>query len=182
MTSFFARWDRFRGTSFRDRFRIIGKGEKILFVIRDRAELLWPRASSGGARQREDIKRGAGPAEADIRVWCGIGRHASVWTQLAADDRHILPAVRAGVADWRTPEVAAGPERPDNFSGAGVKRAEYTFIGAALKKQVSCGGHHGRIIHDLPRHSPYGLSCYGIVGLELSGICCAGSEWIRVDR
>src|SRR5207244_6650149 len=117
-------------------------------------------------RQREDIKGCAGAADPDVRVSGGIRLYLGVGTQLAPDDRHILPAVGSGVADWRASEVAACSERPDDLSIAGVECAEHAFIGTALEKHVARGGHHGRVVGDLPRNAPHGFSSYRIVGLK----------------
>src|SRR5262245_1428829 len=134
--------------------------------------------TSGATRQCKDVERRAGPSVADIRIGGGARFYAGVWAQLAPDNRHILPTVWTGVTDWRTSEVAARAERPDNLPGAGIKRAEHTFIRTALKKQVSSGSHDRRVVADFPRHSPDRFTRHRIGGLQFSGRLGSWSEWI----
>src|SRR6476646_8339298 len=77
------------------------KGASVLF-----------RTSSTSARQCEHIQSRARAAKTNVRVGVGIRCDAIVSTQLASDDRDVLTAVRAGVADRRTTEIAAGAETP----------------------------------------------------------------------
>src|SRR5262245_31838716 len=136
------------------------------------------RAARGAARQREDVERRARPAISDVRVSGGARFDAAVRTQLASDDRHILPAVWTGVTDRRTSKVAPCAERPDDLPRTGIERAEHTFIRTALKKHVSGSGHYRRVVAYFPRHSPSCFACHRIGGLQFSGRLRSRSERI----